>query len=177
MKTMETNISRIWVEAGVNEAQLTDAGREFIAHARGPMGDHLIAIDTVCYLAQNRVDIGGGDDLAYPVVHLTSAITFAERQRRFGVDGLSQSDWSGQIAPGRKPIPTEEYIAQIERAYGNPPCNRVVTLARFCKHGQSLAEAINAAGAEVRHMIENGCFAYSNKWGATKGGGGKENGA
>ena len=45
-----------------------------------------------------------------------TALSWSERARIYGVDGLPQRWWSGEFRHGR-PVPTEDYIRRVERMY------------------------------------------------------------
>ena len=116
---------------------------------------------------QINVKMYGGwfDDLAFPIVHIKSKITWAERARKFGLEAHSPGtaplcqfalDENGK--PKRSIqghfIPSESRIAAVVCAYGEMRLSRDITLEPYRK--APIAQALDRAGADLREMVEQG---------------------
>lgn len=130
---------------------LNDDGRLFVSHMRTLHGEILSRIST------------DDDDLTTPMVRLISQLTYGERMRQFGIDCVPRrQDASGKYGPQGHIIPTEDYIARVIACYGDTPERRTISLDPYVhrvRHGRmSLANAINAAGRDLREMLTAGMY-------------------
>ena len=155
------------------EADLSHEGKEVLESAReaaGPLAT-LLAPNSdgdVTVALNSRSDEG-------VQVRVRDLLTYRERALRYGVAGLTSGQVSGRLAPVTgHPIPTEEYLAEIERMYRGfvgagearslLPSRRLVERVR---HGRlDGAAAWEAFAAEVAAFCARGGFALAQATGA-----------
>ncbi|MEO8285029.1 MAG: hypothetical protein ABI670_01170 [Chloroflexota bacterium] len=99
-------------------------------------------------------------------VQLDDTLTFEERARLFGIEGLDRSKWSGKMGLSG-PIPSEEYLQRVITAYG-PGLRRSFDwyvpfeVVKQVQSGKLQgAAAINAAGEALLKFCEEGHFHIS----------------
>lgn len=147
------------------ESELDDSGRILLDACR-QQSSHLNAIlsprEGVIHV--DVWDPQDTDDVV--VVRVQSSIKWGERMRQFGVSGLDRSNWDGKsVGPQGDPIPSEEYIASVERAYEGT-MDKVVRLwevphdiIRQVRRGElNGAAAFNAIGLELVTFCQGGAF-------------------
>ena len=122
----------------------TDNGKFFLHHAQTVRGEKLLSIGPI------------DDDMTNPIVRLRSKISYSDRMRRFGVNGLMRCDWSGAYSPQHVAIPTEKYIQDMVIGYGDAPEIRTITLEPY--RGMTIPRAVNRAGNDLRALINEGEF-------------------
>lgn len=106
------------------ESDLSEAGRRLLALVRG-QSSHLAALlEAKAGRVYAVLDDGGVDSDDAVVVWVTDSLSFTERARRFGVAGLpphaqrTPPEFGAPDPDGERfPLPTEEYIASVERFY------------------------------------------------------------
>lgn len=159
------------------ESDLSDAGRTLLNLVRG-QNSHLAALlapnaDLVVY-----AELSGhpdSDDIV--TVQVVDRLSWGERARRYGVQGLSPAAWRGRDERGmselgepdrdgdRFPIPSEKYIAAVEGFFEGetiPGRTRFevpdAIVARVRRGELSGAAAWNALATEFEAWCESGGF-------------------
>ena len=131
--------------------KLTENAQYFLEHAEPKLKPEQIDL---------KLYGGWYDDLAFPMVRIKSKLTWAERARKFGVEALMPLDIALDDAGKPKRsiqkyyIPTEKYIENVVRAYGEMTLNRTISLEPYRK--LPITRALDKAGADLREMIEQG---------------------
>ena len=171
------------VTATIRVGELDEAGR-WLLDALRRQSEHLATI-----LAERRgvihADLWDNDSLGSDdtiSVRVRSRLTWSERARRFGIAGLMGSsirtragktyreDSYGRtriprdeamVGPQGDPIPTEQYIAECVRGYGDEPVTSRWEVPPSITSGVasgdlSGAQGINQAAAELRRWCEEG---------------------
>ncbi len=144
-----------------DESKISDSARRLLEAGRteyiyrviwAPNSDGLTTID----IHDNR----DNDDVLE--IWVVDGLTWAERARKFGVPGIDKSNQSGRWGSDG-PIPTEEYIKNVIRVYGEPVEHGRFTVPRWIvsqvRHGKlSDLDAINAIGDAFDHFCKTGQF-------------------
>lgn len=167
--TAHYNGSQIMIQ--FRESDLSDNAQALL-HAARSASEHMRYITAardglVAIVLRDNSD----DEFGVP---LTSTLTMAERMRRFGVAILEgnevRRDERGvpmRSPVGNAPIPTEEYIADTIRMYGDRTDGHHFSLdscsprlqADIVSRRLSGAEAFNAIADELMALCSTGCWA------------------
>ncbi|MEO8286565.1 MAG: hypothetical protein ABI670_09035 [Chloroflexota bacterium] len=159
------------VRVRVLESDLTDAGRMLLDAARRQSWLFEAALTPRQGVVRVQLSCTGNQYLDNECdcddtfrVRVDDLLTWSERARLFGMDGMSRDRWSGKMAL-RGPIPTEAYIEDVVRMSGGDhkghgtswrvPFAIVAQVQRGTLQG---ADAINAAAEELREYCETGYF-------------------
>lgn len=150
----------------IRVADLDAAGQQLLDTAR-QQSSHLTTIlqprGGLLYAEINNEDT---DDIIK--IRVESLLTYAERAREFGIQGLERHPrvWSGKDGPQGHPIPNEEYLQNIEQFYGPERVGGMTPYWYIPEHlvrqARSVpdegARIINQAGEELRQWLDAGKF-------------------
>lgn len=153
------------IEGRINQDELNVNGRFLIESAKK---NNFALRGGVAVFREDEED--SDDEIC---VNLVSKISWSERARLYGVQGLGRNeiarDENGHpIRPPLKDLvkpdsylPTEEHIAAVERMHGDPQSTPTwyvpkSIVSSFQQGEISCSEALNQAGASLWHFIEAG---------------------
>lgn len=150
----------------IREAELNEDGQWLLATARHQSA-HLAAIlqprSGLIYAEINNEDT---DDII--VIRVESKLSYAERARTFGIQGMERHPrcWNGKLGPQGWPIPTEEHLATLEAFYGadhqGGMTSRWYVPEPLVRRAQATpddgARIINEAGSHLHQWLDAGQF-------------------
>jgi hypothetical protein len=156
-----------YVEVEVVISELTNAGHMVIEAARRRSGWR----KSLLVPTNGKIEINIWEDGDEPsddvlAVRVVSKLTWRERSLRYGIAGLNKSEISHMGRYGF-PIPTEEYLDQMEEAWDDGSLARPMTQLLFITRKSAEAyiqgkmtgaEVINQFGEEIQQFCEEGQF-------------------